>query len=53
MSGFLQVWISREGNCDTLTAQGGQALLQKIKEVEEAQRELDKKQEKEVVQQLQ
>ncbi len=35
VSGFLQHWISREGNGDTLTASGGQALLQKMKQLEE------------------
>lgn len=37
MSGFLQHWLSREGDHETLTATGGQALLQKIKEIESAQ----------------
>jgi hypothetical protein len=34
VSGFLQHWIFKESNGETLTAQGGKDLLQKIKAIE-------------------
>ena len=32
--GFLQSWIVKDGNGETLTAAGGKELLQKIKDIE-------------------
>ncbi len=36
MVGFLQHWIARDGNCDTLTALGGKDLLKKIQDIQMA-----------------
>lgn len=57
VSGFLQHWISRDGNSDTLTARSGQALLQKIKNEESEAKlvedEVKKASDRQAVQQLQ
>ncbi|TRY72687.1 hypothetical protein TCAL_05393 [Tigriopus californicus] len=57
VSGFLQHWIARDGNGDTLTARSGRLLLQQIKneetEAKLVEDEVKKASDRQAVQQLQ